>query len=160
MSTLRRHCAVAACTLAFTAASLVAAAPVSAESAGSAQTTLTALRCVIRDGTSKLGSRTGSSPVRYEYPDSPYVGLRWNSCTDKVVIHYGGYSPELIGEFYQLRRTETGSQVELPNGERRTRTINAPDAAAMTYIAQYCHRPAIGSVRCGRWSPPVTLRLR
>ncbi|GAA1248804.1 hypothetical protein GCM10009609_10280 [Pseudonocardia aurantiaca] len=134
------------------AAVFAVAAPASAAPAAAGQ-------CTVRDGTSRLGSQFGTNPVKFEFPDSPYVGMRWSSCTNKVVIYYGGYTPGLPGEFYQLRRAETSEQVKVPIGERRTWTINAPGTTIMTISAQYCQKPVIGSSRCTRWSPVVTVKL-
>ncbi len=161
VSALKRHCAVAGCALALTAGSLVTAGPAGAGPGRASHTPPAAeTQCTVRDGTSRLGTPIGSNPVRYEYPDSPYLGLRWSSCTNKVVIYYGGYTPGLAGEFYQLRYGETGEQVKVPVGERRTWTVNAPAAVSMTVSAQYCQKPVIGSSRCSRWSPAVNVQLR
>jgi hypothetical protein len=118
------------------------------------------MACTIRDGRSPTGTPWGKNPTKYEYPDSPYIGARYNSCTGKVVIYYGGYLDEPPGlNFYHLRLTN-GEQTRVPPGEARIWTINAPGWPSMGIFTQACKqqfgRPSV----CTRWSPTVTVALR
>lgn len=118
--------------------------------------------CVIREGTARTGVPTGSNPTRYRYSDSPYVGARYNSCTNKIVVYYGGYAPypssPTSHHFYHLRLTN-GDQAEVPQGLARTWTFIAPAGPSTGISAQQCVKVTLIPAGCTRWSPVVQLAL-
>jgi hypothetical protein len=127
--------------------------------------------CIIRDGTSSTGVATGSNPTRWKYSDTPYIGARYNSCTNKVSFHYGGYpyakpNRPLQSRWYNLRLT-TGQQYEQPTkqsesaeGERRVAYMVAPNRASIGVSAQFCTGGVPLAAHCTRWSPVVQVALR
>ncbi|MBF8191290.1 hypothetical protein ITP53_37440 [Nonomuraea sp. K274] len=137
------------------ASSLMVAGLVAATAAPSA-----AAGCVIRDGVSSTGTETGRNPTRFEYTDSPYLGARYNSCTDKVVLYYGGYTNTAAGWHYNVRFT-TGGQRELSPGSSRKWTFNNPGGTSLSAVVQLCKKGGFAQrSSCTRWSPTVRVSLR
>ncbi|WP_188187758.1 hypothetical protein [Nonomuraea sp. SYSU D8015] len=138
-------------------AGLLSASATSAGAVTTAQAS-TADPCVIRDGTSSKGYRVGSNPTRYTYDDTPYLGARYNSCTNKVTLYYGGYSAA-PGYYYNLR-TGAGAQWEVQPGSARKYTMRAPGGTYMTAMVQLCRRgELLHRSTCTRWSPQVRVAL-
>ena len=156
---LRRNHVMVAILAFWAAGSIITVSPEQAQAA-----------CTIRDGTSRTGVTLPAVPgwpPRYKYPDSRvYVGARYNSCTNKVVIYYGGeFNGPSYGTswFYQLRRPENGNQVNVPQGLSRIWTISAPAGSSMGIMAQYCQRVTLipqPPAKCYGWTPIVRVALQ
>lgn len=128
----------------------------------------TAQACTIRDGTASTGARVGRAPIRYEYGNSPYVGVRYDSCADVVKVYFGGYTGIT---HYNLRYTEsdrvplrggTWFQMELGPGTARVFTMTARSSEPHwnTYSVQACRRGGLFErSSCTRWSPTVAVRI-
>lgn len=126
--------------------------------------------CTIRDGTASTGVRVGRAPIRYEYGNSPYLGVRYDSCADVVKVYFGGYTGIT---HYNLRYKESDrhpfncggcrfSQMEFGPGTARvwTMTARSPEPHLNTYSVQACKRGGLfESSSCTRWSPTVTIRI-
>ncbi|WP_327582468.1 hypothetical protein OHA25_41990 [Nonomuraea sp. NBC_00507] len=140
------------------AAGLLSASATQAGATTTVQAAVTAQNCDIRDGTSRTGYRTGSNPTRYEYNDTPYLGARYNSCTNNVTLYYGGYG-DAPGYYYNLR-TGAGAQREVKAGVARKFTFAAPAGSYVDVMVQLCRRGIPGQKSsCTRWSPVVRVAL-
>ena len=112
--------------------------------------------CKINDGVATTGSPVGANPVRYEYGNSPYVGARYNSCTDVIKVYFGGYT-----NLTHYNVIHGSRQYELAPGPARVWTITpASWDYVVTFRAQGCVRgdwpqPS----RCTRWSPTVFVNV-
>jgi hypothetical protein len=116
--------------------------------------------CVVKDGTAGDGQRLGGSPVRFDYPDSPYVGLRYNSCAGTVKIYYGGYNNIT---HYNVR--VNGGQRETRAGERLVLSVPVNPGRPVSVQVQACqHGEWVVVARkpssCTRFSPPVTVQTQ
>jgi hypothetical protein len=116
-----------------------------------------AARCTIRDGTSPTGGRIGSNPTKYRYGNSPYLGVRYNSCQDTFRVYYGGYTTNLT--HYNLRWYHAGwHQTEMRPFQNGLHTMTAIHSSVIPFLVQACNRGGIlQRSSCTRWSPTVTL---
>ena len=127
--------------------------------------------CRLVDGTSPTGTRFGSSPVKYEYGNSPYMGVRFDSCGDVLRLYYGGYTGNT---HYNLRFTNPDprlgdadrKQIEVSSGAARVYTLTAAPYHTETgggrrfFVAvQACSRGTglFSTSTCTRWSPTVNV---
>ena len=88
--------------------------------------------CGVTDGTSsgaQLGTRVGSNPVRFKFADSPYMGVRFDSCANVLRAYYGGWTGNT---HYNLRYDGGGpyiappaKQIQLAPGPARVWTLSA-----------------------------------
>jgi hypothetical protein len=131
----------------------------------SAIATQSAQECVY-DGTSSRGVRTGSNPVRYEFGNSPYLGIRYDRCRETIKFFVGGYERithyNLRVSFYDARtgRGQYTVQRELSAGLRKTLTWSSDGNAGQMIIAsaQACNRGGLFQrSSCTRLSPPVRI---
>lgn len=166
-TTWLRRVTVAASTILVTCAtvfvSTAAAAPaggvgpvVAASQASPAQAS-----CTVTDGRSRTGQQVGSNPVRYRYPDSPYLGARFDRCTGKIHLYYGGVRTD----FYTHYNIRWGTnQYEARMGANRRATFNDPGdprPGNHGFIVQACRdTPIMVPDYCTRWSPQVQLPRR
>jgi hypothetical protein len=126
--------------------------------------------CRLVDGTSPTGLRTGANPVRFEYSNSPYMGLRYDVCADIIRMYYGGY----VGNtHYNLRFTNPDprlgdadrKQIEVASGAARLYSVGASNYHTATggrrffVSVQACKRGTdlFSTSTCGRWSPLVSV---
>jgi hypothetical protein len=126
-----------------------------------------AAACFTRDGSARDGRRVGANPIRFDYPDSPYVGARYDSCQGVVRIHFGGYVSGVT--HYNVR--VNGGQVETRAGEALLITRQVGPGGPVSIDAQACTRgriitpvPGFPPIRerssCTRFSPLVTVQTR
>lgn len=118
--------------------------------------------CSFEDGNSSTGgTREGSNPVRYAYANSPYLGVRFDSCGDVVRIYYGGYTGNT---HYNIRWTNADprlgpKQIEVGPGAARVYTLTASPyhGLRVSFNVQACKRSTslFTSSTCTRWSPTV-----
>jgi hypothetical protein len=113
--------------------------------------------CIVRDGTATSGVKVGSNPPRYEYGNSPYLGVRYDSCADVFKIHYGGYT----GITHYNLRINLGQRELRPReaGVLTMTPIFVPSSS--TFAVQACKRGGLFErSSCTRWSPTVTISKR
>ena len=131
-----------------------------------------AAACVITEGTSSVsapGTRVGSNPVRFEFADSPYLGVQYDGCRNVLNVFYGGYTAIT---HYNIRYDGGGpyvdppaKQVEVSPGAARKWSLSAaPFQSAdgrgflrVSFAVQACKRGSglFSSSSCTRWSPLV-----
>ena len=123
-----------------------------------------AAACFIRDGGSSSGQRVGSKPVRYEYANSPYVGVRYDSCGDVLKIYHGGYTgiTHYNIKYTDIRYPEPNifQQVESGPGTARVYTLTASPfiGRGFSVAVQACKRGGfLGRSSCTRFSPMVSV---
>ena|SRR5882757_9895471 len=135
---------------------------------------LTPASCTVSDGTTPAGERVGSNPVRFRYPDTPYVGARFDRCKGKVYVYYGGFKP--AGATHYNIRWGTNQWEDTVTDSGRIRTFNDPGdkrPGVHTFVVQACRRggpvgvppgfpqpPIRGRSSCTRWSPEIQLPRR
>ena len=112
--------------------------------------------CKINDGVATTGSPVGANPVRYEYGNSPYVGARYNSCTDVIKVYFGGYTN--LTHYNVIRGAR---QYELAPGPARVWMITP---ASWDYVATFSAQGCVRGdwpqpSRCTRWSPTVSVNV-
>jgi hypothetical protein len=132
-----------------------------------------AAACGITEGTSSgsaPGTKVGSNPVRFEFSDSPYLGVRFDSCRNVITVHYGGYSSGIT--HYNIRYDSGGKatafnppdkQKEAAPGAARVWTLSADPYQwpggyqRADFMVQACRRGSgiFSSSKCTRWSPLV-----
>ncbi|MBP2366479.1 hypothetical protein [Pseudonocardia parietis] len=127
--------------------------------------TVSAAGCVKKDGTARSGRRVGSNPVRFDYPDAPYVGARYDSCRGEITVYYGGYTGNT---HYNVM--VNGRQSEVGPGEAKKRTIPVTPGSFVSAQVQSCERgrvvtrwplpPIRERSTCTRFSPTVTVQAR
>lgn len=166
MSILKRHRVMAA-TSAVVAGISVMLLPSAAvaspaqprDVAVSAQQTVPTARaaCFVRDGVASDGREVGRNPFRYDYGNSPYLGVRFENCADVVRIHFGGYT----GITHYNLRDMRGSQRELSPREKGVLTITPPRGVRKySWTVQACKRGGtFEKSSCTRWSPAVEVKL-
>lgn len=116
------------------------------------------------NGTSTTGGiPSGSNPVKYEYANSPYLGVQYDCPGDVVRLYYGGYTN---GSHYNLRYccvVGKPRQIEVSPGLRRVYTLNASlfhtdtGGSRVTVNVQICNRGTglFSTSTCSRFSPTV-----
>lgn len=118
-----------------------------------------AAACLIRDGDSRSGRRVGSNPVRYEYANSPYVGVRYDSCGDVLKIYHGGFRGITHYNIrYYTAAPNSTKQVESGPGTARVYTLSASpfNGYRFSVAVQGCKRGGtFESSSCTRFSPTV-----
>jgi hypothetical protein len=96
-----------------------------------------------------------SEPPQYQVGNSPWLGIRYNSCQRNIKLHVGGSS-----DFYQFRWSRPG------RAEAQSSQIRSPDwfvfknAHARTsyyFKIQGCDRGVFGS-SCTSWSPTLKVK--
>ncbi len=137
---------------------LVATAAPVGPAAASGQSTRTsyAAACKINDGVATTGSQVGANPVRYEYGNSPYVGARYNSCTDVIKVYFGGYT-----NLTHYNVIYGSRQYELAAGPAKVWTVTPPSYDTwVTFSVQGCIRGSWPQPsRCTRWSPTLYVQV-
>jgi hypothetical protein len=118
--------------------------------------------CTVTDGKADQGQRIGGNPVRFQYPDSPYLGARLDRCTGKIYLYYS-QNPDLgYATHYNIRWGT--NQYEARGGYNRKFTFNDPRdprPGIHTFMVQACIDGGfLESDTCGRWSPEVRLPRR
>jgi hypothetical protein len=125
--------------------------------------------CTTTEGTSSNGgNKVGSNPVKFEFSDSPYLGVRFDSCRNVITVHYGGYSSGIT--HYNVRYDNPGhffgtpdKQIEVAPGAARVLTVSAGPYQSprgyqrVDFMVQGCRRGSglFSSSKCTRWSPLV-----
>jgi len=107
----------------------------------------------ITDGVADSGRAVPGTPLRYEYENSPYVGVRRDDCAGTIKIYYGGYSGIT---HYNVRIG--AAQRELAPRARGvvTESIRPGDHPSIT--VQACKRGGLfESSSCTRWSPTIII---
>jgi hypothetical protein len=123
--------------------------------------------CFTRDGTAPDGRRVGANPIRFDYPDSPYAGARYDSCKGVVRIHFGGYVSGVT--HYNMR--VNGQQRETRAGESLLIDQRVNPGAPVSVNVQACTRGSVVDMpwplpdvtrpsSCTRFSPLVTVQTR
>jgi hypothetical protein len=151
---------------------LSGAAPASADPGP--RGTASSAGCTVSDGTARTGERVAGNPVRFRYPDSPYVGARFDRCAGKVIVYFGGYRPG--GATHYNIRWGTNQFESAVTDKGRLMTFDDPGdrrPGDHTFIVQACRRggpvavpsgfpqpPVHGRSSCTRWSPEVHLPRR
>lgn len=123
------------------------------------QTALTArVACRVRDGVGTTGKEIGKNPYRYEYDNSPYLGVRFDECGDSVKIYFGGYTSGIT--HYNLRDMR-GNQQELAPKAKGVLTVTPPRGVrTYSWVVQACTRGGtFQKSSCTRWSPTVKVAL-
>jgi hypothetical protein len=130
----------------------------SGDAAPAAHHTLKA--CIINDGDAETGEKFGSDPPKYEYGNSPYLGVRYNSCSDVIKVYYGGYTDLThYNVMSNLRR-----QQELKAGPKMVWTVTPYFATGdhwERFAVQGCIRGNWPNPsKCTRWSPTVWIHIQ
>ena len=114
--------------------------------------------CTIYDGYATTGEKWGANPPKYEYGNSPYVGARYNSCSDVIRVYYGGYTN--LTHYNVLDRVR--GQRELKAGANMVWTVT-PYASTdywESFSVQGCVRGKWPNPsKCTRWSPTVWVHV-
>jgi hypothetical protein len=107
----------------------------------------------ITDGVADSGRAVPGTPLRYEYEDSPYIGVRRDDCAGTFKIYYGGYTGIT---HYNVRIGAV--QRELAPRARGVvvEPVGRGDHPSVT--VQACKRGGLfESSSCTRWSPTITV---
>jgi hypothetical protein len=115
------------------------------------------------DGYARVGTRVAGVPPRWDFPTSPYLGARFNECTDTMTVYFGGYSGIT---HYNIKWAEEGTacapyiqckQIEVGPGLRRIHRIGGNELASRPVLnVQACKRGGfLQSSSCTRWSPTI-----
>ncbi|UUU26512.1 hypothetical protein [Streptomyces sp. DSM 40750] len=120
--------------------------------------------CTHRDGyPPDGGTNMGGTPSRYQWRNTPYVGARFDGCTDTLKLYYGGYSRPGYS-YYEVRYTNEARHGwrtwQLPMGERRVSTIEGPAHGSWNFKVRACASSiddAQGARPCTGWSPQLFL---
>lgn len=138
-------------------AMLTGAAPAAADPSAPAANARAA--CVVKDATSESGQRVAGSPVRFRYPDTPYVGARFSSCTGKISIYFGGFKRG-DATHYNIRWGTNQYESPVTNSGRILR-FNDPGETRPgyhTFKVQACNRGSgVQKSGCTRWSPEISM---
>lgn len=124
--------------------------------------------CIVRDGTATAGVNIGGKPTRWEYGNSPSIGVRFDSCADVFKVYVGGYSGithhNIRYSYFAPLKHE--GQVEVgpkPGGyyiSASPHLLPPGHKQAITFSVQACKRGGfLQSSSCTRWSPPVTVNV-
>ncbi|MCX5380419.1 hypothetical protein [Streptomyces sp. NBC_00091] len=148
----------------FCTALMITAGLAAAPGAAAAQAAATApeRQCTIRDGYPPAARNTsiGGTPTKYKYTNSPYVGGRYDSCSQTLKLYYGGYaSPRWA--YYEVSYTyPTGREWDRWQGrmgENRIVTWNSPERGSWNFKVRACAQ-AIDDAQgrnCTSWSPQL-----
>ncbi|GAA3058399.1 hypothetical protein GCM10010464_23710 [Pseudonocardia yunnanensis] len=111
------------------------------------------------DGFATEGQEIPGSPKRYEFGDSPYVGVRYDRCLQTIKVYFGGYT----GITHYNISPGWGPQLELAPLERGVWTAGRnfrplPPRDTLHFSVQACKRGGfLGRSTCTAWSPVVWL---
>jgi hypothetical protein len=122
--------------------------------------------CNINDGRAVSGSPVGSNPTRYEFGNSPYVGARYNSCTDVIQVYFGG-GIGLVNPWPTHYNVIYGWQSGRRHYEFRAssdRMVWTVTPLSYNYVASFhvqaCYRATVSSrSTCTRWSPNIDVAV-
>jgi hypothetical protein len=162
--TTRRRSSLVLVALAAAGGLAATGAPVSTAAGSKSTPVAKAAACyTATDGYSNSGTRVAGVPARWEYGTSPYIGARYNQCSDTLSVYYGGYTGI---DYYNLRWNQDGAvgtprnnQAELGPGLRRVARFGSDRVGGRLLLnVQACNRGGfLQSSSCTRWSP--TLRF-
>jgi hypothetical protein len=107
----------------------------------------------ITDGVADSGRALPAKPLRYEYENSPYLGVRRDDCAGTIKIYYGGYTGIT---HYNLRVGAVQREIAPLARGVVVESIRRGDHPSIT--VQACKRGGIfESSSCTRWSPTITI---
>lgn len=124
-------------------------------------------QCTYRDGYPPGGGTNigavPNPPNEYQSRNTPYVGARFDGCTNTLKLYYGGYSSPRYSS-YEVQYTcpaQLGWRTwQLTIGEHRVYTINGPAHGDWNFKVRACASSiddSQGARPCTGWSPQLFL---
>ncbi|GHH80985.1 hypothetical protein GCM10018793_37440 [Streptomyces sulfonofaciens] len=158
VSILWRRPLTAACAALIGAGLLVAPAAQAGATPGAPSGSCTTRNGFPPDG----GTNIGGDPPRYVSGSSPYLGARYNSCTNKLQVYRGFTSTaHRTYAYYDIRFVQPGRHgwqaKQLPMGQRRVWTITPDTSGDWNFRVRACMRSIDedGGATCSSWSPQI-----